>query len=1181
MKNYRSGLLLILLVIITNILSAQNEEIRIRSSLPISDSQSSFTLDSIEISIFKDGVKEIDKVLGDSGEFDFSLDLGYYYDLKFSRPNYVTKIIRIDTRNISDDDRVGGFQMQFQLTLFKYTEGFNLDILSAPIAKAAFDPQMNFISFDMEYSAGMQKKIEEEFHRLESDTKKQNAQNQEALNFESTASSNVSISSDFRFTKDSLQLSWNNSHIEAVTSACFGKNDNELVTYTWGTNYFFLWDLQSGKMLQKVFTPEGIEELFYNRDKESFVIKGVNNFYYWNTQDLKQFTQHKSSIEEKNRHELVELSDRSIIAKLKEMQLYDSPYLLGWYEMNLEEIGLRVVTDLMKFMVFKLSNDSLVFSNEFNDFPLLELVVSPNQSMLCMVNGDLGDGGAGDNFVRILDLRKCKEIVEMKPTNSIFFELSKKTNNSNIYSVSDHSVLYFNSSDPTMNSEIQLKDVNLFDVGENVYAVTRSFLNNNEEFNFVYKYDMNLNLLDSVTDSKLLLYPLEVPEMNELIVSTDSGCEIFNNLTLEKKSSLVFSENYAHNTYYSSEDRKYLFSSENKIYSVDRNKQIEVFEIFDYDEWSPDGPSILKFYKIHVNTLLVFLTDGRLIRFDVELKKSKQIDYLKNLEITDVEKMGNAFLISTKSLSNENGAIWKFSLSENMKDSRIEKILDFENVVIDMLFENDFLYLSSSNRILVLYFPILKFIYSYEVFKNNNWLVQLHNSPYYMCSKDASKMLHYVTPSLKIIGFDQLDPVYNRPDIVLDSIGKYFGNEDRGMIEEYKKAWEKRIERLGLDKGKLSTGEIAVPNAEISNPEQISYENSDGKVIIHVKANDPKYNLRRYNVLVNEVPVYGSDGISIAELNIRQWERTDTIALSKGNNKIQVSVMNELGLENFKYPTYVNYTPEKEIESTTFYVGIGVNDFKDASRKLNYCVKDVQDLAQAFAKNQSKVDTLVFTNSEVTKENILELKSYLQKNTTVNDRVIISCSSHGLLDDSLNFYLATYDVDFAHPEKRGLAYEDLEGLLDGIPARQKLLLLDACNSGENERMFLQTNSADQLALAGMKGVNVEIVNEEINTFHQMTELFVNVRNNTGSVIIAASGGMQSAQEGRVVEGKKIENGAFTHSVLEYLAKEFNGQEKCTVNGMKNYVERRVEEITNAEQKPTSRQETMEVDWELR
>jgi WD40 repeat protein len=469
-------------------------------------------------------------------------------------------------------------------------------------------------------------------------------------------------------------------------------------------------------------------------------------------------------------------------------------------------------------------------------------------------------------------------------------------------------------------------------------------------------------------------------------------------------------------------------------------------------------------------------------------------------------------------------------------------------------------------------------IYERIQLENENYLVKLPNSPYYMCSKDASKMLHYVTPSLRVIGFDQLDPVYNRPDIVLDSIGKYFGNEDRGMIEEYKKAWEKRIERLGLDKDKLASGEIAVPNAEISNADQILYDNSDGKVVVHVKANDPKYNLRRYNVLVNEVPVYGSQGISIAELNTKQWERTDTIALSIGNNKIQVSVMNELGLENFKYPTYVNYTPKNEIESTTYYIGIGVNDFNDASRKLNYCVKDVQDLAQAFARNQSKVDTLVFTNSEVTKENILALKSYLQKNTTVNDKVIISCSSHGLLDDSLNFYLATYDVDFTHPEIRGLAYEDLEGLLDGIPSRQKILLLDACNSGENERKFIDRNRGNEIAMNEQKrGEELEVANQEINSFQKMNELFVNVRNNTGSVVISAAGGLQNALEAIEVDGKEIENGAFTFSVLECL----NSKQNLKVNDLKLYVEKRVEEITKGKQKPTSRQETMEVDWVVR
>jgi WD40 repeat protein len=480
-------------------------------------------------------------------------------------------------------------------------------------------------------------------------------------------------------------------------------------------------------------------------------------------------------------------------------------------------------------------------------------------------------------------------------------------------------------------------------------------------------------------------------------------------------------------------------------------------------------------------------------------------------------------------------------------------------------------------------------IYSMFSLKDGGYLVKLTNSPYYMCSKDASKMLHYVTPSLKVIGFEQLDPVYNRPDIVLDSIGKYFGGADKELVSNYRESWVKRIDRLGLDKEKLGKGDIAVPDAEIVDADKIAYENKEGKLVINVKANDPKYTLRRFNVYVNEVPLYGSAGISIAQLKKQQWDTTLSVPLSLGENKIQVSVMNELGLENFKYPTYVNYTPEKnkEIFAKTHYIGIGVNEFKEAGHNLNYCVKDVRDLAKAFSAENTQIDTLLFTDEQVTRENILALKDYLNK-TNVNDKVIISCSSHGLLDDSLNFYLATHDVDFDKPKAHGLKYEELEGLLDGIPARQKLLLLDACNSGENDKTEVlkkeleeKKTRMDSTEVLAARGAIIKLEQENKSNFKKLNELFVNVRNNTGSVIISAAGGQESALEAIEVNGQKIENGAFTYSVLEYLKANEGETDALTVNKLKQYVEQRVEEITNGKQKPTSRQETMEVDWRVR
>jgi hypothetical protein len=49
------------------------------------------------------------------------------------------------------------------------------------------------------------------------------------------------------------------------------------------------------------------------------------------------------------------------------------------------------------------------------------------------------------------------------------------------------------------------------------------------------------------------------------------------------------------------------------------------------------------------------------------------------------------------------------------------------------------------------------------------------------------------------------------------------------------------------------------------------------------------------------------------------------------------------------------------------------------------------------------------------------------------------------------------------------------------------------------------------------------------------------------------------------------------SILKYNQ---NKKAHQSVNALKSYVEERVQEITNNRQKPTSRQEAMEVDWML-
>ena len=658
-------------------------------------------------------------------------------------------------------------------------------------------------------------------------------------------------------------------------------------------------------------------------------------------------------------------------------------------------------------------------------------------------------------------------------------------------------------------------------------------VNNNYATNLHYEIEFDILHFNVVENLNQIWF---ITKENKLIKCNLQNYQIEENLSFNHKikETTTFSNNLKSYFDINSDNYSFCELQYGEINQEIKNNKIDCSTGISEDSFryglSENGKYLSFIDKENKNLIIVDIQSGR------ELKKINisDIDEIKDVSIS--EELNLVYYGTYDDTIYCSNLLYENSKNKIKISEIIDLMIDDINGFLLITSSDGNFYLNKSNK--------FSKIYSLFSMKNGGYIVKLPNSPYYMCSKEASKMVHYVTPDLKVIGFDQLDPIYNRPDIVLDGIGNYLGGVDKQLVAQYRSAWEKRIERLGLNKEKLGKGEFAVPDAEIENVDAIPYENKEGEITFHVLANDKKHSLSRFNVLVNEVPIYGSQGISLGNLNTRKWDTTVTVPLSLGENKIQVSVMNELGLENFKYPIYVNYVPVKnDIAAKTYYIGIGVDDFKQETfnkkvTQLNYCVKDINDLGKVLSEDSNTIVKL-YTNKQVIKENILSIKNFLLKSTTVNDRVIISCSSHGLLDNKNNFYLAMHDIDFENPSDRGLAYEDLENLLDGIPARKKLLLLDACNSGENE-LLEKTNqpfqiSNNNLEMVASRGA-VKEEHSENNSFHKMNELFINTRNKTGSVIISAAGGRQSALEGSAVKvnDKPIENGAFTYTVMEYL-----------------------------------------------
>ena len=125
-------------------------------------------LEGVTVQVFKDGMVFDSYNAGTTGKYDFKLPLGFTYDIKFSKGgDYLAKVIRIDTRNIPEEDRYGGFDMNVDGTLFPYRQGFNTDLLREPLAKASYNPSEDGLSFDFAYSEQKAKEIDAEFKRLD------------------------------------------------------------------------------------------------------------------------------------------------------------------------------------------------------------------------------------------------------------------------------------------------------------------------------------------------------------------------------------------------------------------------------------------------------------------------------------------------------------------------------------------------------------------------------------------------------------------------------------------------------------------------------------------------------------------------------------------------------------------------------------------------------------------------------------------------------------------------------------------------------------------------------------------------------------------------------------------------------------------------------------------------------
>jgi len=537
--------------------------------------------------------------------------------------------------------------------------------------------------------------------------------------------------------------------------------------------------------------------------------------------------------------------------------------------------------------------------------------------------------------------------------------------------------------------------------------------------------------------------------------------------------------------------------------------------------------------------------------------------------------------------------VTRFKVSEDGRYLALGN-LDYDMLLIDMLNAKSIVYVDSAsnwfingiafhptkpilvfaneeNKIRIIDFDQKKVIVDLYPQTTGSFIWINENKQYWAKKADLENIAFEING--KVYPAEQFDVNYNRPDKVLAEIPI----ANLSFLNALKLATEKRLGNQAASSFDITS----FPNINFINKTNLPVVTTDTLVSLKIEAFDYEQQLSKLFVAIN--------GVEVMRLSLtgKEFDSIVTVPLGKGGNSIKLWVENDLGLTSLKEGTRIQHNGDPK--SNLYLFALSVSEYEDKKYNLKYAVKDGRDIVNTFLNNETKFDSIfidTFFNEQVT-ENALDRIAERLKSATINDQVILFISGHGLLDKNYDFYFAGHHCNFQNPQEGGIAYAAIESTLSNSVVRKRLLLMDACHSGEVDKDAIFTRDTSFVLADGAKsgvtsysyrGVGVEDTEGELglnNSFELMKELFSDF-NSQGTQVISAAAGNSYA-----LESEEWANGVFTYSLLKGLREkeaDLSDGGEISVSELREYVSKKVFELTNGQQKPTSREENIEFDF---
>lgn len=426
---------------------------------------------------------------------------------------------------------------------------------------------------------------------------------------------------------------------------------------------------------------------------------------------------------------------------------------------------------------------------------------------------------------------------------------------------------------------------------------------------------------------------------------------------------------------------------------------------------------------------------------------------------------------------------------------------------------------------------------------------------------------------------DQLSIKYNRPDVVLRDLG--FGTPE--LSAHYYEMYKKRLRKMKIAENRVDEVLSTAPKAVIEKVEH------KGKwVRLTASLSSEGSPLSRYNLYVNEVPIYGLAG---APIHGDKKRVEMVVELTDGINNLEVGVTNDAGLESLRDKYTACYTAEKQ-KHDLYYLGFGVSAYADANLNLKYAAKDARELSAVFREvytGYKQVHSKVFTDDRVNLDAFIEAKLFLEK-AGVDDTVVLFVAGHGLYDpdNEEDYYYLAHDTDIGRLKDTGVPFEAIEGLLSDIKPRRKLFLLDTCQSGELD----EGAENEMLAMAGARGLLSRGIRKKNLIGHISSQkslkkyleerdrrfIYNDVTRRSGTMVISSSRGSEFSYE-----KDELQNGVFTEEVYNAFTSETADRNKdkfLSIDELRDFVFTAVSKETDGLQHPVVDRDNLELTFEF-